>query len=188
MNLFNLASQAARRHSRVGARPYDSSRERRNAEKIPKKEALLSTESIRNVATKTCCSKSCLQPFPYDKIEALKSEMHVEGSVYHRKHRQLDVHKQIHRDANRKEMITLEGFEVCPKAWMTIMGLHRSHHIIDIRLMHWLESVHNNTRTRAQRSHRRTPFKELLFCRPCLRALLITCHTSHGLRRMERRL
>ena len=51
--------------------------------------------------------------------------MHVEGSVYHRKHRQLDVHKQIHRDADGKE-ITLEGFEVCPKAWTTIMGLHRS--------------------------------------------------------------
>ena len=60
MNLFNLASQAARQRSRVGARPYESSREQRNAEKIPKKEALLSTESIRNVATKTCCSKSCL--------------------------------------------------------------------------------------------------------------------------------
>ena len=54
MNLFNLASQAARRRSRVGARLYDSSREQRNFEKIPKKEALLSTESIRNVATKTC--------------------------------------------------------------------------------------------------------------------------------------
>ena len=52
--------------------------------------------------------------------------MHVVGSVYHRKHRQLDVHKQIHRDADGKEMITLEGFEVCPKAWTTIVGLHRS--------------------------------------------------------------
>ena len=60
VNLFNLTSQAARRHSRMGARPYDSSRERKNAEKIPKKEALLSAESIRNMATKTCCSKSCL--------------------------------------------------------------------------------------------------------------------------------
>ena len=126
MNLFNLASQAAHRRSRVGARPYDSSREQRNAEKIPKKEALLSMESIRNVATKTCCSKSCLQPFSRDKIEVLRSEMHVEGSVYHRKYRQLDVHKQIHKDVNGKEMITLEGFEVCPKAWTTIMGLHRS--------------------------------------------------------------
>ena len=52
--------------------------------------------------------------------------MHVQGSVYHRKHRQLDVHKQIHRDVDGKEMMMLEGFEMYPKAWTTIMGLHRS--------------------------------------------------------------
>ena len=53
--------------------------------------------------------------------------MYVEGGVYHtRKHRQLAVHNQIHRDADKKEMITLEGMEVCPKVWTTIMGLHRS--------------------------------------------------------------
>lgn len=114
MNLFNLALAASRRRSRVGARSYESSRERRNSNKIPKKVALLSVDSITNVSTKSCCSKNCLQPFPCDKIEALRSEMHVEGSVYHRKHRQLDVHKQIHRDADGKEMITLEGMEECP--------------------------------------------------------------------------
>ena len=126
MNLFNLASLASRRHSRVGARVYESSRERRNSDKIPRKEALLSTESIRNVSSKSCCSKNCLQPFPHGKIEALRSEMYVEGGVYHRKHRQLDVHNQIHRNTDGKEMITLEDMEVCPKAWTTIMGLHRS--------------------------------------------------------------
>ena len=52
--------------------------------------------------------------------------MHVEGSVYHRKYKHLDTHKQIHRDADGKEMITLEGIEVYPKAWTTIMGLHKS--------------------------------------------------------------
>ena len=52
--------------------------------------------------------------------------MHVEGNVYHRKYRQLDVHKQIHRDADGRDMITLEGMEVYPKAWTTIMGVHRS--------------------------------------------------------------
>ena len=52
--------------------------------------------------------------------------MYVEGGVYHRKHRQLDVHKRIHQDADGEEMITLEGMEVCLKAWTTIMGLHRS--------------------------------------------------------------
>ena len=52
--------------------------------------------------------------------------MHVKGSVYHRKHRQLDVHKQIHRDADGRDMIMLEGMKVCPKSWTTIMGVHIS--------------------------------------------------------------
>ena len=52
--------------------------------------------------------------------------MHVEGSVYHQKHRQLDVHKQIHRDADGRDMIIVEGIEVCPKAWTTIMEVHKS--------------------------------------------------------------
>ena len=52
--------------------------------------------------------------------------MHVEGSVYHRKHRQLGVHKKIHKDADGRDMIMLEGMEVYPKAWTTILGVHRS--------------------------------------------------------------
>ena len=62
--------------------------------------------------------------------------MHVEGSDYHRKHRQLDVHNQIHQDANGKEMTTLDGIEVCPKAWTTRSWICIDHHIIDTRLMH----------------------------------------------------
>ena len=126
MHLFKVSSGASRRQSRVGARPYESSRGRRNSDRVPKKEALLTVESIRNVSTMSCCSKNCLQRFLRDRIEALRSEMHVEGSVYHRKHRQLDVHKQIHSDADGRDLITLEGMEVCPKAWTTIMGVHRS--------------------------------------------------------------
>ena len=122
MHLFRVSLGASRRRSRVGACPFESSRGRRNSDKA-KKEALLTVELIRNVSTMSCCSKNCLQRFPCDRIEALWSEMHVEGSVYHRKHRELDVHKQIHRDADGRDMITLEGMEVCPKAWTTIMGV-----------------------------------------------------------------
>ena len=125
MNIFNLASRASHRRNRVGARSYESSWDGRNSNKIPKKVALLSVDSIANVSIKSCCSRNYLKPFSHDKIDALKSEMHVEGSVYYRKHRQLDVHKQIHWDANGKE-IMLEDMEVCPKAWTTIMGLYRS--------------------------------------------------------------
>ena len=126
MHLFRVSSRASRRQSRVGTHPYESSRGQRNCDRVPKKEALLTIESIRNVSTMSCCSKNCLQRFSHDRIEALWSEMHVEGTVYHWKHRQLEVYKQIHRDANGRDMITLEGMEVCLKAWTTIMGVHRS--------------------------------------------------------------
>ena len=126
MHLFRVSSGALRQQSRVGACPYKSCRGRRNSDRVPKKEALLTVESIKNVSTMSCCSKNCLQRFPCDRIEALRSEMHVEGSVYHQKHRQLDVHKQIHRDADGRDMITLEGMGVCPKAWTTIIGVYRS--------------------------------------------------------------
>ena len=83
----------------------------------------------------SCCSKNCLQRSLRDKIEALRSEMYVEGSVYHRKHRQLDVHKQIHRDADGRDMITLEHMEVLPKLGPLSWGF-TDHHFIDTRQMH----------------------------------------------------
>ena len=83
MHLFSVSSEASRWQSQVGALPYESSRGRRNSDRIPKKEALLIVESIRNMSTMSCCSKNHLQRFPHGKIEALRSEMHVEGSVYH---------------------------------------------------------------------------------------------------------
>ena len=126
MHLFRVSLGASYQRSRVGTRPYGSSREWRNSDRVPKKEALLTVESIRNVFTMSYCSKNYLQGFPRDRIEALRSEMHVKGSVYHRKHRQLDVHKQIHRNADGRDMITLEGMEVYSKAWTTIMGVHIS--------------------------------------------------------------
>ena len=52
--------------------------------------------------------------------------MYVEDGVHHRKHRHVDVHKQIHQDTNGKEMVMLEGIDMCPKAWTTIMGLYRT--------------------------------------------------------------
>ena len=65
------------------------------------------------------------------------------------------MHKQFHRDANGKEMITLEGFEVCPKAWTTIMGLHRSsyyrykaHALVEKRA-----EQHGNQGTKKPRTH-----------------------------------
>ena len=50
MHLFKVSSGASRRRSQVGARPYESSRGRRNSDRVQKKEALLTVESIRNVS------------------------------------------------------------------------------------------------------------------------------------------
>ena len=126
INLFNLVPIALRRRSQLGGPSYESSCESRNSDKVPKKEAILSTKSIAFVSTKTCCSKNCFQPFPCGKIDAFRSKMYVHGGVFYWKHRQLDLHKQIYRDTDGKEMVTLEGMEVCPKAWTTIMDLHGS--------------------------------------------------------------
>ena len=115
MHLLRISSRALRRRSRDGACPYESSRGQRNCDRVVKKEALLTVESIRNVSTMSCYSNNYLQRFPRNKIEALRSEMHITRSVYHQKHRQLDVYKQIRRDADGRNMITLEGMEVCPK-------------------------------------------------------------------------
>ena len=79
---------------------------------------------LQNVANATMRQR--MQPFPRDKIAALRFDMYVNGGVFYQKHRLLDVHKQIHQDSNGKEMVTLEGREVYPKAWTTIMGVHRS--------------------------------------------------------------
>ena len=120
MNLFNLALATLHQRSRAGARVYKTCCRCRNLDKILKKEALLKTNFISFVPTKSSRLKNCLQPFFCGKIEALKSKMYVYKGIFHRKHRQLDVHKQIHWDADRKEMIMLEGMEVCPKAWRCV--------------------------------------------------------------------
>ena len=160
---------------------YESSRERRNSDKIPK-EALLSTESIRNVSTKSCCSKNYPQPFPHRKIEALRSEMCVEGGVYHRKNRQLDVHNQIHWDADRKELIKLEGMEVCPQVWTTIMDLHRSsyYRYKADALIEKRTELHGNLGTKKPRMH-------ILQATAILRTLLesIADHIPHKSRTKE---
>ena len=87
MHLFNIASTKSCQQSWLGICLYESSREQRNFNKIPKKEALLTIELIRNVFTMFCCSKNCLQHFSHNRIKALRSEMHVEGNVYHWKYR-----------------------------------------------------------------------------------------------------
>ena len=38
----------------------------------------------------------------------------------------IDVHRHIHEDAHRRKMVTIEGINVCLRAWMLIVGVVES--------------------------------------------------------------
>ena len=124
--IYKAALNASRRRVRGGVRPYETTRERREPPVPPKRDFILSTEAINAVSSKVCCPLNCVQPFPRAKIQALRTQLYVTGSVYFRKHVLLEVHRQIHRDARGKDMITLEGIEVCPTAWSLIHSVSRA--------------------------------------------------------------
>jgi hypothetical protein len=124
--IYNATVQALNRRPRRGVRQYESGRERQDITNPPKKVLKLSTQSINFVSSVNCSKKNCVQPFPCVKIHTLISQFFHEGGQYFKSHRLLDVHKQIHHDSDGNEMITLEGCDVCPVAWYTIMGVSRA--------------------------------------------------------------
>ena len=97
-----------------------------NLENTPKKEALLTMQAITEVSTKNCCQKNCLQPFPREQIQAIHSQLHVDGGVKFRKFQLLQVHKQIHPSVDGKDVVTLEGVDVCSAAWREIHGVSKA--------------------------------------------------------------
>ena len=122
-NMYRRAMNAQNQKPRKGIRSYKTTRERRNVDIPPKKERVLTTEAILKVSTKSYCERNCVQPFPWSKIKAIRSELHVNRGVYNRKSVLLEVHRQVHKDSNGKEWITLKGREVCPSAWQTIHAI-----------------------------------------------------------------
>ena len=52
--------------------------------------------------------------------------MYDKTTVQFRNHIKLDVHRQFHRDATGRNVVTLEDIDVCPFAWMQIMGVSSS--------------------------------------------------------------
>jgi hypothetical protein len=125
-HIYKAAIQALNRQPRRGIRQYNSERERQGGALPPKKVLKLSTQSINSVLTVNCCRRNCVQPFPHAKIHALRSQFFHECGQYFKSHRLLDVHRQIHLDAHGNKMITLEGVDVCPVAWYTIMEVSRA--------------------------------------------------------------
>jgi hypothetical protein len=106
-HIYKAAIQALNRQPRRGIRQYNSERERQEGALPPKKVLKLSTQSINSMPTVNCCRKNCVQPFPCAKIHALRSQFFHEGGQYFKSHRLLDVHRRIHHDAHRNEMIML---------------------------------------------------------------------------------
>ena len=105
---------------------YKSGYKKEDSANPLKKVFKLSTQSINFVSSFICCKKSCIQLFPHVKIHTLRSQLFHEGEQYFRSHYLLDVHRQTHYDSDGNKMIKLEGCDVCPKAWYTIMGVSRA--------------------------------------------------------------
>ena len=64
-----------------------------------KADALFSKESINLVSSKICCKLKCVQPFSRLKIWQLKERTYLQMEFEFRNHLKLDVHWQIHVNA-----------------------------------------------------------------------------------------
>ena len=125
-DMYQKAVNAQNQRPRKGILSYKTTRERRNVDILGKKERALTTEAIHEVSTKSCCKRNCVQSFPRSEIEAIRSKLNMNGGVYNRKSVLLKVHRQVHKDSNGKEWITLKGREVCPSALQTIRAISRA--------------------------------------------------------------
>jgi hypothetical protein len=104
-------------------RSYETSFRNSPVPVLSKSTRLLSDHSINSVAGNSCCSRSCVQLYPRDKIKVLRMRMYFGTTVVFRRHIKLDVHRQVRVDSNGRNVVTLEGIDVCPSAWQHIMGV-----------------------------------------------------------------
>ena len=118
-------------------------------------EFLMTQPSINSVAANTCCAHLCVQHYPRDKISSLRSRMYDKNTVQFRNHIKLDVHRQIHKNSAGKSVVTLEGIDVCPFAWMKIMGVSSStfYRNAQYAAAGFEAQFHGNTGLRKPRNH-----------------------------------
>ena len=124
--MHNKATNSSSRRVRKGVQSYESTRERIDRIVPHKKEFLLTMESITTVSTKTCCNRNCVQPFPCGQIQAIWTKLYGSDEFKACNKTLLEVHRQIHKDNDSKEWITLKGMEVCPTAWWIIHGIAKA--------------------------------------------------------------
>ena len=122
-NVYNIMLIKRSRPLGGCTRTYDNST--RNIPSPPSRNAefLMTHQSINAVASNTCCSQSCVQHYPRAKITILRSRMYDKTTVHFRNHIKLDVHREFHRNATGRNVVTLEGIDVCSFTWMKIMGV-----------------------------------------------------------------
>ena len=90
-------------------------------------EFLMTPQSINaDASNKSCYSQSYVQHYPRAKITILRLCMSDKTAVQFRNHIKLDVHRQFYRDATGRNVVTLEDIDICPFAWMKIMGVSSS--------------------------------------------------------------
>ena len=116
---------------------------------------LITPQSINAVVSNTYYSQSCVQHYPRAKITILRSCMYDKTTVQFRNHMKLDVHRQFHRDATDRNVVTFEGINVCLFAWMKIMGVNSSTFYRNAKFAAAKHAAqnHDNTGLRKPRSH-----------------------------------
>ena len=137
------------------SRSYDNSS--RNAPPPASRNAqvLMTPQSINAVASNICCRQNCVQHYPREKIAVLRSRMYEKTTMQFKNHVKLDVHRQFHINALGRNVVTLEGVDVCPLAWMKIMGVSSStfyRNATNAAAGHEAQ-FHGNTGLRKTRSH-----------------------------------
>src|SRR5579875_536656 len=108
------------------SRSYDNSSRNCPPSVSRNAERLLTPQSVNAVASNICCTQNCVQHYPREKILVLRSRMYEKTTVQFRNHIKLDVHRQLHKNVAGQNVVTFEGIDVCPFAWMKIMGVSSS--------------------------------------------------------------
>ena len=93
-SIHNKAVKDSRNKKQKGNhRPYEFHSCREAIESISRVDVRLSAESINAVASKICCSRNCVQPFPREKIFILRKQLYQGKDWTLKRHIQLDDHR-----------------------------------------------------------------------------------------------
>jgi hypothetical protein len=124
--IYKKRLEKSKSKKRASRRLYEYSGRPKLPMRIVKAERLLLTEDINLVSSHISCKLNCVQPFPREKIVAVRNQMWRDSDVRLRTHVKLDIHRQFHNDGNGNRVITLEDINVYSIAWQLIMGVSRA--------------------------------------------------------------